>query len=90
MLNPQIHDSFYMSVITDKTSLQIGKTYAYVSNDYILGIYKGQTTPHCSRVSPCKCGLPNDTEIFLFSNGPHGKFIFEVGLKVVDQNDQVN
>ena len=71
-----------MATITNKKDLQIGKTYAYVTNNYILGVYKGETTPKCGK--NCKCDLPADTEIFVFSNGQHGKMIFEVGLMKTD------
>jgi hypothetical protein len=71
-----------MSTITSKKDLQIGKTYAYVTNNYILGVYKGETTPKCGK--KCRCELPADTEIFVFSNGQHGNMIFDVGLVKTD------
>jgi len=71
-------------IITNKNELKVGKTYAYASNDYILGRYGGETTIQCRHYGKwCKCEMPPDTEIFLFSNGQHGKMIFEVGLKEV-------
>lgn len=66
--------------ITNKNNLQIGKSYAYVTNNYLLGVYAGETTIQCGGAPKCKCKMPPDTEIFLFSNGQHGKMIFDVGL----------
>ena len=71
--------------ITNKKDLKIGETYAYVTNGYVLGVYIGETTIQCGQNGrKCKCESPPDTEIFMFSNGQHGKLIFHVGLVKTD------
>jgi hypothetical protein len=69
-----------MKVVRIQGDLKVGTTYAYVTNGYVLGVYNGSVMSTCN----CRNCHGTDPEIFRFSNGNHGKMIFDVGLVEVE------
>jgi hypothetical protein len=73
-----------MKVLKKESDLNIGESYAYASNGYVLGEYYGSKNILNYCIDKCKCGMDASRIIYQFRYGNRGEEIFEVGLVKIE------